>query len=86
MVLICCLTFLLTLTSQVVRDLLTPCCDPEYTSTCGGQIWGCLRSEIVLFVLQVRACVCVCVCVCATRVRVRVRVCVIRVCVCVLGR
>ncbi len=39
---------------QVVRDVVTPCCDPEYTSTCGGHIWGCLRSEVLLFSLQVR--------------------------------
>ena len=32
-----------------------PCCDPEYTSTCGGQLWGCLRSELFLFTLQVSA-------------------------------
>ena len=40
---------------QVVRDIVSPCCDPEYTSTCGGQIWGCLRSELFLFSLQVAA-------------------------------
>ena len=38
-----------------MRDTISPCCDPEYTSTCGGQVWGCLRSELFLFTLQVTA-------------------------------